>query len=317
MKIDIVICTYNNAKLLDRTLEAISHQKVSSEISWKVLVVNNNCMDETPEIVKKYAQNFPVSLEVILENRQGLHHARICGIRNTQGDWLAFVDDDCLIAEDFVMQIKQFIVEHPKCGLFGAKILLDWEVEPPIYALNRKWAFAGKNHGDLPQKRNWIAGTGMILQRKAIEESGWLEKQFLQDRTGKSLISGGDMEMGMRIAKVSEAWYNPACVIRHQIPARRLTREYVRKITFGLGASRHNVAALTWKGSYFTWGFYSAIYSVGLILYGIINALSEFVSSPKGADIPSAFTPIFGWWAAMWNMFWMNKADRKALLGSV
>ena len=156
----------------------------------------------------------------------------------------------------------------------------------------------------------------MILKRKAIEESGWLEKQFLEDRTGKSLISGGDVEMGLRIGQVCEVWYNPACQLHHIIRARRLTRAYVRKIVFGLGGSRHNVAALEWKGSYFSWFFYSLVYSIGLIFYAIFDAISEFISSPTGADIPSAFTPVFGWWSAVWTMFRMDKVRRNELLGS-
>lgn len=231
LSVDIIICTYNNAPLLERALEAISQQKVSPGIDWQVLVVNNNCTDESPEVVEKYTPNFPVPLKTVVETEQGLHHARLCGIKNTSGDWVAFVDDDCLIAEDFVQELAEFASERPNCGAFGAKIILEWEIEPPpLYALRRKWAFAGRNHGDHPKRRDWIAGTGMILKRKAIEASGWLDQQFLEDRTGKSLVSGGDVEMSKRIAAISEVWYNPACELRHLIPARRLTRVYLRKI---------------------------------------------------------------------------------------
>jgi glycosyltransferase involved in cell wall biosynthesis len=316
ISIDIIICTYNNAPLLQKALRAISEQKVSAKIDWRVSVVNNNCTDETPQIVGKFALNFPVPLKIILETKQGVHHARLCGIKNTNGDWVAFVDDDCLIAENFVEEIAKFASEHPDCGAFGAKIILDWETEPPIYAANRKWAFAGKNHGNLPKRHSSIAGAGMILKRTALEESGWLEQQFLEDRTGNKLVSGGDMEMGIRIAKVCETWYNPACQIKHFIPARRLTRQYLRKIVYGLGASRHNVAALQWKGSYYSWFFYSLIYSIGLIIYSIIDATSEFISSPKSADIPTAFAPVFGWLSAIWTMFRMDKNKRNELLGS-
>jgi glycosyltransferase involved in cell wall biosynthesis len=313
--IDLIICTYNHAPLLEKALEAISRQNVSAEIGWQVLVVNNNCTDQTPEVVEKFAKNFPVPLKTIVETKQGLHHARICGIKNTEGDWAAFVDDDCLIAENFVEEIAKFVAEYPDCGAFGAKIILEWEIEPPLYALRRKWAFAGRNHGDSPKRREWIAGTGMILRREFLKKSGWIEKQFLEDRVGQSLISGGDVEMGLRIARIAEVWYNPACQLRHLIPARRLTREYLRKITFGLGSSRHNVAALQWRGSYLTWFFYSLIYSVGLVIFSIIDAASEFISSHKGADIPTAFAPVFGWWSAMWTMFRLDKNERRALLG--
>ena len=157
----------------------------------------------------------------------------------------------------------------------------------------------------------------MVVRRTALEDSGWLDEPLLADRTGSDLISGGDMEMGMRIAARHAVWYNPACKIRHIIPARRLTRRYVRRIVFGLGASRHNVTALTWRGSYPGWFLYSVAYSAGLSAYAVYDAARETIESAFGADIPSAFTPILGWWSAMWAMLKMDRAQRRALLGCV
>ena len=99
--LDIVICTYNNAPLLRRTLEAVSKQKVVLPwIKWEVLVVNNNCTDETSDVVEGFLRSGKFPLRVIHEARQGLTAARVCGVRNTAGDWIAFVDDDCLLAEN-------------------------------------------------------------------------------------------------------------------------------------------------------------------------------------------------------------------------
>lgn len=86
MKIDIIICIYNNFLLLEKALSAISKQKVSPEINWKVLVVNNNYTDSTAEIDREYQEKFPVSLEMVIEKKQGLHHARFCGINHTRFD---------------------------------------------------------------------------------------------------------------------------------------------------------------------------------------------------------------------------------------
>jgi len=315
ISIDIVICTYNNADLLDKALDAISKQRVGSKVNWQVLVVNNNCTDKTPDVVEKYACSGSLPLRTISEPRQGLTPARVCGVRNTSGDWIAFVDDDCLLVDNWIEQAAHFTSEHPKCGAFGGQVILDWEIQPPPYALNRKWAFAGKYHGENAHRRDWLAGTGMVVRRTALQESGWLDKQFLDDRTGSNPVSGGDMEIGMRIARVSEVWYNPACKLRHVIPERRLSRRYVRRIAFALGASRHNVKALTWRGSYVGWLLYSALYLIGFTVYGVFEAIREVIVYGKGADVSSAITPIFGWSSAMRKMMWMDSAERRQLIG--
>lgn len=317
VSIDLVICTYNNAELLDKVLDAISKQRVSTQINWRVLVVDNNCTDNTPEVVEKYSRSGKLRITMISEPRQGLTPARVCGVRNTSGEWIAFIDDDCLLEDEWTEQAARFALDHPQCGAFGGQVILDWKVPPPLYALNRKWAFAGKNHGEIAHRREWLAGAGMVVRRRALEKSGWLDRQFLADRTGSSLVSGGDMEMGMRIAAVEEIWYNPLCKLHHVIPARRLTRRYMRNMTFSLGASRHNVGAISWQGSYPGWLVYSALYSVGFAVYSIFDAARELFASAGEADIPSALMPVFGWWSAMWKMFRMDSAERRQLIGCV
>ncbi|HVR98763.1 MAG TPA: glycosyltransferase [Thermoanaerobaculia bacterium] len=304
--IDLIICTYNNAALLDRTLEAISRQRVSPGIRWQVLVVDNNCTDETPEVIERYRESAP--LRSVREPKQGLTPARLCGVRNTGGEWIVFVDDDCLLAEDWVEEAVRFAAEHPRCGAFGGQIILDWETAPPPYALNRRYAYAGKSHGETAHRRPWIAGAGMAVRRTALEECGWIDRQFLEDRTGKRPVSGGDMEIALRVASLSEVWYNPACKLRHVIPERRMTREYLRRITFGLGASRHNATALTWKGSYPAWLAYSILYSLGFGASGLLQTVRE-------GEASLAFSPVRGWWAAIGDMLRMDPAERRALLG--
>lgn len=306
--IDLVLCTYNNAAFLDRTLAAISRQRVSSNVSWRVLVVDNNCTDETPAVVEKHRQAGGFPLRIVREPRQGLTPARLSGVHNTTGEWIAFVDDDCLLAEDWIEEAARFAAGHPACGAFGGQILLEWETPPPAYASNRLYAYAGKNHGETAHRRPWLAGAGMVVRRAALEACGWIDRQFLEDRIGKRTVSGGDMEIGLRIATRSEVWYNPACKLRHVIPTRRTTREYLRRITFGLGASRHHVMALTWKGSYPAWLAYSILYSIGFGAFALLQALRE-------GELSLAFSPVGGWWAAIWNMFRMDPAERRALLG--
>jgi glycosyltransferase involved in cell wall biosynthesis len=112
VSIDLVVCTYNNAELLDKALDAISKQRVSSQINWRVLVVNNNCTDNTPEIVEKYSRSGKLRLTMISEPQQGVNHARVCGVRNTSGEWIAFIDDDCLLEDEWTEQAALFALDH-------------------------------------------------------------------------------------------------------------------------------------------------------------------------------------------------------------
>jgi glycosyltransferase involved in cell wall biosynthesis len=316
--IDLVICTYNNAGLLDRTLACMTAQKVQTDIDWGITIINNNCTDHTPEVVEKYAAQSLVPLRMIAEPVQGLGAARLCAAENTRRDWIAFIDDDCLMQEDWLTCAQEFAEKHPGCGAFGGKIILEFETPPPSYVRRFPYAYAGKNHGDHPKRRPWVAGTGMTLRRTALEASGWLKKQYLDDRTGAQLISGGDVEMGLRIAAAQwEVWYNPACVLRHIIPERRFSRPYLRRILFGLGAARHHADALVWKKPYPAWLLYSLLFGLGILLYCLAQAAGEiFKKADEKAGFRVCLSPFWGWCSAVWNLGNLPGAARRVLLGA-
>ncbi len=148
LSIDLVICTYNNAALLKKTLEEIIQLNVPSNISWEVLVVNNNCTDETASIVEYQIRKTEIPIRMIKEPEQGLTAARLCGVCNTRSNWIAFIDDDCIFATNWIEEAEKFIAARPQCGLFGGRINLFWENEPPSYVVHFPFAYAAKNHGD-------------------------------------------------------------------------------------------------------------------------------------------------------------------------
>jgi glycosyltransferase involved in cell wall biosynthesis len=312
VSIEVVICTYNNAALLDATLDAVARQCVPEGVDWQVLVVNNNSTDETAEVLEKHSRRIP--LRVVVETKQGLTPARVRGVRETSREWIAFVDDDCLLEEDWVEQAAHFAAEHAECGAFGGQVIPRWEqTPPPPYVLSRRYAFACKYHGETPHRRPWIAGAGLVVRREALLNCGWLDRQYLEDRKGGRLVSGGDMEIALRVGSMYELWYNPACKLQHVIPARRMSREYVREVTRGLGASRHNADALKWRGSYAAWVAYSAALALGFGARGVFELARDAVTS--GVDFKLAFSPAAGWCSAMWTMMRMNSAERRELLG--
>jgi glucosyl-dolichyl phosphate glucuronosyltransferase len=271
--VDIVICTYNNAVLLDRVLNTIASQQVSPNYKWSVIVVDNNCTDETSTIVDRYieAKIIP-NLCRIVEKKQGLTHARICGVKNSTREWIAFVDDDCLLAENWVEQAIKFTSSHPNCGAFGGKVILDWEIAPsPIIAKHAR-GFAAHDLGNTQQRlyRNnfHIPGAGLVVQKTALEKSGWLDKQLLNDREGTKLSSGGDSEIVLRILNAGyELWFTPDCLLNHFVPIRRISETYLANMMYGFGMSAPYIATLRWNNSYFTW----LIVSVLRIFKGLIK----------------------------------------------
>jgi hypothetical protein len=228
---------------------------------------------------------------------------------------VAFVDDDCLLAPDWLEQTAAFARAHSACGAFGGRITLAWEGTPPAYARRFPYAFAGKNHGSCPHRRSWLAGLGMTLRRAALESTGWLEQPLLADRTAQALVSGGDVEIGLRIATRYEVWYAPECRITHFIPLRRTSRPYLARLLRGLGSSRHDVAALTWRGSYPAFALYELLGSAGLLVRGAADGARELLAGRDRAGFGVTLSPAKGWIQASIRTLRLDSGRRRALLG--
>jgi len=273
---DLVICTYNNSALLDRTLKALAWQKTPPHVKWSVLVVDNNCTDGTANVVERYIESGQIpNIRCIVEKRQGLTYARLCGVYNTTAEWIAFIDDDCLLENDWLTKAAEFAPIHLRCGAFGGKIVLHWEAPPPSYALKHAGIFAAQDWGSNEQRMpldGWITlrGAGLVLRRQSIEASGWLERQFLSDRQGQNLASGGDLEIQKRICDAGyELWYVPTCKIEHIIPAKRMSLLYMYRLFHGFGYTVPFVLLLFCKGSRFRWSVLELLWG-GIYLLNIL-----------------------------------------------
>jgi glycosyltransferase involved in cell wall biosynthesis len=69
MMLTIAICTWNRAKLLELTLTEMRNLQIPSGMDWEVLVVNNNCTDETDEILSRHASHLPLRRLFTLQPR--------------------------------------------------------------------------------------------------------------------------------------------------------------------------------------------------------------------------------------------------------
>jgi glycosyltransferase involved in cell wall biosynthesis len=277
--------------------------------------VNNNCTDDTDAVVDRHAAIAPVSVTTVHEPVQGLTPARLRGVKATTEEWIAFVDDDCLLADDWIQNAADFARDKHDCGGFGGRVVLEWEQPPPEFVLRYGWAFAQQEHGSQPQLLQSLAGAGFVVRRAALERTGWVERQFLADRIGEKLISGGDVEMALRLGVDHELWYVPSLSLRHLIPSRRATLRYLIDVTYGLGTSKLMGDSMLWGGSYGRW--------VGTSLAASREwasaALRFFVRGVLGrggrADVLINLSFLRGWLAGIWRLLRMRPAERAALLG--
>lgn len=250
LDLSVAICTYNNATLLDRTLVAFEEQCVDAMFAWSVLVVDNNSTDDTLLVVQRYIEHSTIpGLRLICEERQGLGYARQRAVMETQAEFIAFVDDDCLLEPDWVEQAIAFCAAHPQMGAVGGAVRPMWEAPPSELVLGDVHALAAQDYGEAPcqlDTNQGLVGAGLVLRREAVLASRWLERMALVDRSGGNLTSGGDVEINLRIRNTGyELWYNPVMRLDHYIPRRRMSLSYLCRLHRGQGLSASFLVALS------------------------------------------------------------------------
>src|SRR5215469_1114012 len=166
VNIDIVICTYNRAANLDEVLSALSAQRVGSDVIWSVLVVDNASSDATAEVVEAHRLcHLLPGLRRVVESEQGLTPARRRGVHETMAPWIAFVDDDNLLAPGWVDAIAQAIRSHPEAGGISGRVVLDWEEPPPNFLTGLGTCFAEQDLGEAACEIDDMVGAGMVVRR--------------------------------------------------------------------------------------------------------------------------------------------------------
>lgn len=247
----IGLCTYNRGPKIVRTLEAIAGLDRAEGRVTRVVVIDNNCTDETPRIVGEFiAANPSLPMVLVRETTQGLAAARKRVFAETDEPFVAFLDDDCLPDPRWAAAMLARMEADGRIGAAGGRVDLVWEAPPTALALRLSRSLAGQDWG--PRARRigadeYLVGAAMVLRRSAVMASGLLDRGELMGRTGSGLTSGEDTEIGIRLRHAGyELWYEPEAVCGHLIPPERMTRGYLLRLVHALSESE---AWLHWLGA--------------------------------------------------------------------
>ena len=112
--ISVIIPTFNRASLLKKAIESVLSQTYKD---FELIVIDDGSSDETPSLISSYAS----SIKYIKQNNKGPAGARNVGIKNSSGEFVAFLDsDDWWDKEKLQIQIDKmrknpkYLISHTK-----------------------------------------------------------------------------------------------------------------------------------------------------------------------------------------------------------
>lgn len=252
MKISVIIPTYNpDLGRLRRTLQGLRDQSLA-EADREVLLVNN-ASTQFPA-ADFFSECAPAHFSIVTEPQPGLTAARRKGLSAVQGDYAVLVDDDNVLASNYLAEAVALMTAHPKVGAAGGKSQPEFTAPPPDWTQEFYPLLALRDLGELPlivsslrpadSARNAYPagapiGAGMVLRRAAWES--WVkatEPHSLSDRRGTALTSSGDNDIVLQVMK--NGWsvaYFPNLELSHLIPSGRLEPDYLARLNRGIQLS--------------------------------------------------------------------------------
>lgn len=165
--VSVIVCTRNRCTALVQLLESLTHLAIPSDLAWELVVVDNGSTDGTALLLDSYADQLPVRR--IYEARQGLSRARNAGLAAAEGEILAFTDDDCIPAPDWLDAIvREFTNDADLAGLGGRVELYD----PSDYPITIRTSRTREVLTSAQQLPALMVGCNMAFRRETVDAIG-------------------------------------------------------------------------------------------------------------------------------------------------
>lgn len=242
--VSVIICTYNRADSLRRTLQTCGRLVIPNGVGWEVVVVDNNSTDHTRQVCEELSGRIPIRR--VFEREQGQSAARNRGIREALGRLLLFTDDDCEVDPSWLSAFWDAHARHPKTGFFGGKVLPLWDHEPPAWVrdnLRLIWVHVHEDRGESEitvtrSEDGVFPGANLALSRNVCDDTVQFNNDICLSGDDSSDVRGEDIVFQLALlSRNLTGLYVPKAVVYHHHPAYRSTEKYLRRYHAGLGVA--------------------------------------------------------------------------------
>lgn len=265
--VSICIANHRTPDLTLALLHSIAAH--SNGVEVEVLLVNNTPDDA--ELLAEAIAALPGGQ--FFQNAQPLSFAANQNLLMQQaaGRYLLALNSDTVITPGALVELVQFVDEHPGCGMAGPKLVHpDGALQPScrnfpsplthfleasgLWQLMRNRRMIGRRYylcspHDEPMAVHWLTGACLLVRAEVFEQTGGF------DTTQFAGMYGEDIDWCRRIQSAGwQIWFDPAAVIVHVESASPLSdrtvqmyRGFYRYCTVHLSrAGRAGIRAATW-----------------------------------------------------------------------
>lgn len=237
--ISIIICTYNRADILSKTLESWHSVRIP-KCNVELIVIDNKSTDHTFQVVASFYDSCPCKLRYVHENKIGLSNARNRGIEESNEKIVAFVDDDVDFHENWLQEILKAFYDNSDISAIGGCSIPKFEIEVPHWITEDVYKSYGSTDSG-PQDRlmhfpEHPYGLNMAFRRLVFDKVGVFNPAL--GRVKRCLISNEEFDIFYRLKeKKLSVLYASKAIIYHRIPEERIEKKWLIERYYWQGIS--------------------------------------------------------------------------------
>ena len=229
MDLSLIVCTRNRARQLEQALPYFA--RLTADFEWELVFVDNGSTDATPQVLAAFANTCALDVKVLFEPAIGQSAARNTGWRHASGALIAYTDDDCYPAADFIDQIRICFAEGG-LGFLAGRVLLHDKADYPITIQESQQRVV------IPPRSfvqpGLLHGANFAFRRELLERVDGFDERL---GPGSSLHCADDLDVVARVSALGfTGAYDPRPVVSHH--HRRAKMEDVNRLVAGYDIGR-------------------------------------------------------------------------------
>lgn len=200
-KVSVIIPAYNKAELTCRTINSVLSQTYQD---LEVIVVDDGSKDSTRQVLSVFGNK----IRYVYKDNGGACSARNEGIRQSKGQYLAFIDCDDLYQQQKIDTCVNYLEKHPHFGL----------VHTAAYFIDNEDRIVGLYNHPRSQKQGWVSQR-LILGNYICNSTAFIRRNIL-DEAGvfdESIFPPADWDMWLRLADVTQVGYIPEPLTKYRV----------------------------------------------------------------------------------------------------
>lgn len=237
--ISIIIPVKNNQSGIEDILKSFFDSQKPEDYPKEIIIVDNN--SDIPLHIPAEYQNSGISIKTFECKRLGPAAARNVGVDNALGNWILFVDSDCIFTES---TIRGYLCAESGAIAYAGFTDAIGDDSLSRYYIGEEILFAGRKknkQGKLVPK--YLVTANTLVYKPAFDLVGGFNEYFIH-------AGGEDVDLGFRLSEIGEMRYALDSVVLHNFND-GLKGFYKRFKRYGMGnqilQEIHDIFFFSWS----------------------------------------------------------------------